>query len=216
MAGRWVSLGGGLVQIDIAKVEGIGQCLIFRPLDRPQDVLVTNEIPDAYMPEDRDTIISLGSHESADVLLRQVKSAIDAMRESAGVAPTTGKQISFNLSQARQLLQMFGGEDSDITVEWATGHSGIGQYAHYTELPEEGAELLDPTRAMGDPHRNDALEQAAWRIEACIDGDELKLHAGEMSAQETRTVRAVVKWLATEIRALSDTPSAKPRRDSDG
>jgi hypothetical protein len=64
---------------------------------------------------------------------------------------TAPKEITFNLSQACQLLQMFGGEDAEITVAMAEGHSGKGLYAHYTELPEEGAELLDGERPIVPP-----------------------------------------------------------------
>lgn len=92
------------------------------------------------------------------------------------------RRASFNLSQATQLLQMFGGEETDITVEWTDGHSGFGMYAFYSEYPEEGYELLDPKREPpkleettasaiapnAEIERLREIEHAAWHaLDAC-------------------------------------------------
>jgi len=53
--------------------------------------------------------------------------------------------ITLNLAQCVQLVEMFGGDsETEITLLIGTGHSGKGCYAYYDEIPEEGAELLDP------------------------------------------------------------------------
>ena len=83
MAGRWVKLGEGAVRIDVALVEGIGQCIVFVPQDNPtQGVAMTDMTGAPYFTKNRDTIISLGNMEAAKVLLHQVESAIDAMKSS--------------------------------------------------------------------------------------------------------------------------------------
>jgi len=48
-----------------------------------------------------------------------------------------------NLTQANELLEMFGGENSEISLCYVdNGHSGPGIYAWYTEYPDEGSQLL--------------------------------------------------------------------------
>lgn len=55
--------------------------------------------------------------------------------------------MTFNLSQAAQLLAMFGGDDSLICVEHRQdGHEGHGLYAYHEEYPEEGSMLLDSSK----------------------------------------------------------------------
>ena len=88
MAGRWVKLGEGAVRIDVALVEGIGQCIVFVPQDNPTQGVemlsptMTDMTGAPYFTKNRDTIISLGNMEAAKVLLHQVESAIDAMKSS--------------------------------------------------------------------------------------------------------------------------------------
>ena len=50
--------------------------------------------------------------------------------------------ITFNLGQAKELVDFFGGEDAEIIVTEGNGHSGIGLYAYFLEYPEEGAIFL--------------------------------------------------------------------------
>jgi len=53
--------------------------------------------------------------------------------------------VRIDFKQATDLLAMFGGEPSEITLQVTTGHSGKGLYAHYTDLPEEGCTYLGVT-----------------------------------------------------------------------
>ena len=85
MSGRWVKLGDGLVRIDVAIADGIGQCIVFHPLtDIEQKIGVqrigmTDEVPNPYIPSEFDTVISLGNVDSAKLLLHQVQTALDEM-----------------------------------------------------------------------------------------------------------------------------------------
>ena len=47
-----------------------------------------------------------------------------------------------------------------------------------------------------------AIERAAKCLE--ISADEIRLHAGEMTAQEMRSVKAVLKWKAAQIRGMAN------------
>ena len=57
-------------------------------------------------------------------------------------APAASASITLDFKQASELLEMFGGEPAEITLQIGDGHSGKGVYAHYTDMPEEGAECL--------------------------------------------------------------------------
>jgi hypothetical protein len=65
--------------------------------------------------------------------------------------------IHLNLHQARQLLEFFGGEDAEVTLNdtQLNMHSGPGLYAWIKEHPEEGSIKLDrephPAVAPADP-----------------------------------------------------------------
>ena len=52
--------------------------------------------------------------------------------------------ITINLEQAQKILEIFGGEDAEVTIIEGDEkyHSGKGLYAYFTELPEEGAFYL--------------------------------------------------------------------------
>lgn len=52
------------------------------------------------------------------------------------------KGITIDFKQASELLEMFGGEPTEMTLLFGEGHSGRGLYASYTDMPEEGAEFL--------------------------------------------------------------------------
>ncbi len=59
--------------------------------------------------------------------------------------------ITLNLHQAQTIVEMFGGEDSLVTVsEEEVGHSGPGLYAHSTEYPDEGSVFL-ATESLPEP-----------------------------------------------------------------
>jgi len=53
----------------------------------------------------------------------------------------------------------------------------------------------------------EGIERAAAKAHAWSRADEIRLHAGELSAQEMRTTQAVIKALAHSIRALPDAPT---------
>lgn len=58
--------------------------------------------------------------------------------------------MQFGLKQAQDLLEMFGGEEATIVVEYGDGHSGPGLYAYHEEYPEEGSVFLgDRDSAVG-------------------------------------------------------------------
>jgi hypothetical protein len=60
--------------------------------------------------------------------------------------------VTFTLPQAWDLLAMFGGEDSELSVgRCDDGHAGPGLYAWHTEYPELGSMLL------GDRDRSERL-----------------------------------------------------------
>lgn len=51
--------------------------------------------------------------------------------------------VYFSLAQAQQLVDMFGGEDGLVSVQYIKdGPDGSGLYAHYTDYPEEGYAFL--------------------------------------------------------------------------
>lgn len=50
-----------------------------------------------------------------------------------------------SLENVRNLLSLYGGEETDMTVEFIKeGHSGPGFYAWCTEYPEDGTDYLGP------------------------------------------------------------------------
>ena len=55
------------------------------------------------------------------------------------------KVHGISLEVAKNLVALFGGEETDMTVEFiANGHSGPGFYAWCTEYPEDGSDFLGP------------------------------------------------------------------------
>lgn len=60
----------------------------------------------------------------------------------AVVGSLAGPNITLDFKMATELLEMYGGEPTEITLQNGTGHSGTGVYAYYAEIPEEGAEFL--------------------------------------------------------------------------
>ena len=50
--------------------------------------------------------------------------------------------IKFNLEQAKNLVEFFDGEETEIEVIHTELHSGLGLYANYSEHPEEEAFFL--------------------------------------------------------------------------
>lgn len=50
--------------------------------------------------------------------------------------------IVIDFKQAKELLDVFGGEPGSVTLMDGDGHSGPGLYAHITDYAEEGAFFL--------------------------------------------------------------------------
>lgn len=54
--------------------------------------------------------------------------------------------MEFTLKEAQDLVALFGGEESEITVVEVgsdePSHSGPGLYAYFSEYPDEGTTLL--------------------------------------------------------------------------
>ncbi len=80
------------------------------------------------------------------------------------MTPNAGTRIDFK--QASELLEMFGGEPLEITLGVGNGHSGLGLYASYTDMPEEGSSYLGVTDEEARP--NTQTEPAF--VTALIDG----------------------------------------------
>lgn len=63
-------------------------------------------------------------------------------------AEAQSNAIELNLSQARQLVEFFGGDDAQVTVaDWSRStkaHDGPGIYAYIADYPEEGSIRLAP------------------------------------------------------------------------
>ncbi|MBI5749408.1 MAG: hypothetical protein HZA00_09815 [Nitrospinae bacterium] len=61
---------------------------------------------------------------------------IDAIKSFLGAVPS--------LRIIKELLNFFGGEDAEVTVEEVNndGHSGKGLYVFFDEYPEEGSVFL--------------------------------------------------------------------------
>lgn len=60
-------------------------------------------------------------------------------------APNTLKIHGLSLEVAKNLVGLFGGDETDMTVEFIVdGHSGTGFYAWCTEYPEDGSDYLGP------------------------------------------------------------------------
>jgi hypothetical protein len=75
--------------------------------------------------------------------------------------------IRIDFKQATDLLVMFGGEPTEITLMNATGeqaHSGPGLYAYYTDLPEEGSIHLGVTDEEAEPMASSAGEPEGWKL----------------------------------------------------
>lgn len=111
---------------------------------------------------------------SRDVDQARYQKALDAaiaMLSAAPLPPTaqpaepSKHSIEIDFKQATELLEMFAGEPTSITLMTGDGHSGKGLYAHYTEIPEEGAEYLgnadDEAVPTMQPQQSTPVQQSA-------------------------------------------------------
>ena len=70
------------------------------------------------------------------------KALNEFLEKSPAPAQPAQPAITLDFKQTTELLAMFGGEPSEITLLTGEGHSGKGIYVHYSDYPEEGAEYL--------------------------------------------------------------------------
>ena len=80
-----------------------------------------------------------------------VQAAERALAASAPVAPTPPVSITLDFKQATELLGMYGGEPTEVTLMVGNGHSGKGVYAHWTSVPEEEAMFLGASNDEAAP-----------------------------------------------------------------
>ena len=80
--------------------------------------------------------------------------------------------IHLDFKQATELVEMFGGEPTEITLAYGVGHSGKGVYASYTDIPEEGAEYLGISDDEAMPQPATAPEPTDELILSCGPGQE--------------------------------------------
>lgn len=75
--------------------------------------------------------------------------AVERLSAAPPAAAAPANQLTLNYAQAVQLMVMYADDaDCEITLSSGDGHSGAGIYAHYSEYPEEGAQLLDPSEKV--------------------------------------------------------------------
>ena len=61
------------------------------------------------------------------------------------------QSVQIDFKQATELLAMFGGEPSEITLSIVDGHEGKGLYAYFTDYPEEGSIYLGVSDEEAEP-----------------------------------------------------------------
>lgn len=81
--------------------------------------------------------------------VREVRAAITAYEAAKSAEPVVTDEKLYvhglSLQVARSLVEMFGGDETDMTVSyWREGHSGPGFYCWCTEYPEDGSSYLGP------------------------------------------------------------------------
>lgn len=89
-----------------------------------------------------DTLWISGTETLFDFVDAAIEKAQKGSVQSAE-APMTCVNIDYK--QATELLEMFGGQPTEISLTNGNGHSGPGLYAFYRDLPEEGAFFLGTT-----------------------------------------------------------------------
>lgn len=104
--------------------------------------------------------ISDDEHES--IMRYDSLAAIEALEEKAGAAAVTTGRVTLDLKQASDLLSLFAGEPTEITLLAGTGHSGEGLYAVFNADPD-GAVYLGQTD-------EEAMPEAATATDASSEG----------------------------------------------
>lgn len=133
---------------------------------------------------------------------------VDAAQPAPAVVGSVAEaSITLDFKQATELLEMFGGEPAEITLQNGDGHSGKGVYAHYTDMPEEGAEFLglsdNEAAPESQPHQI-AADHSLWcRYVAEMVG----AYIGE--PVESERIAAIAGIIERRLWAL---PDAKPHQ----
>jgi hypothetical protein len=70
------------------------------------------------------------------------------------------------------------------------------------EIPMSDPQTCGPTFTDYERGRREAFEEAAGMLE--MSDATIRVHCGEISAQEMRTLRAVLRWKAAEMREAID------------
>lgn len=96
------------------------------------------------------------------------------------------QSVDVDFKQVTQILEMFGGEPAEMTICRGEGHSGMGVYASYTDMPDEGAEYLGESddEATPEPVAQPAAPAVmGWRDAAYKDSTP-RLHVGNSSFED--------------------------------
>ena len=120
---------------------------------------------------------------------------------TAAPAQAVAQGITIDFKQATELLEMFGGEPTEITLMTGDGHSGNGLYASYTDMPEQGAGFLgtsDDEALPAAPAQEHATQLADQGRAYSIDADPEGIRA--------RVAEAITSALASGVKK-SDRPS---------
>lgn len=92
--------------------------------------------------------------------LHAVEQELAALRATppAPAAGEPNQSVTVDFKQATDLLEMFGGESSSVTLSYGNGHSGNGLYASYTDIPDEGSHHLGETDSDAAPQAQDVQD----------------------------------------------------------
>lgn len=158
-------------------------------------------------------------------IVDSAEDTIAELRAALAAAPAqTSAGITIDFRQATELLAMFGGEPTEVTLIEGSGHSGEGVYAYYSDMPEEGAEFLGShddeampaapaqEHATRELDRQAALQDSAYAAGMltgwvlCVDGDHATFSSvrGERITGAARVFKAA--RAAAPAQAQEDTP----------
>lgn len=144
--------------------------------------------------------------------------------QKEGALPAQHPAGGYSTEQVGRMMEFYAGSTAAPSIpaggpvawkcEWFDDGGNWSQYHDENDPPPEKWEgrppnLITPLYAApaADP---DAMERAARWADQWADPSHLRLHAGEMQAQELRTAIAVATGIAASIRGLK--PEADPAR----
>lgn len=163
----------------------------------------------AYVADQVRALEAEGS--DSDVFLTEAAGVLRACAEriaALAAVPAPAQCVTIDFKQATELLAMFGGEPTEVTLIEGDGHSGAGLYASYTDMPEEGSNFLGahddeavpaapaqavavpadaqaPEQWVDDPHD---IEQGMMLNPEWVRAQE---HATQLAGQAVARIRAV-------------------------